>query len=139
MTPAERKRQERSRRKAEREQWEADQAEREATVVRPMPAPADPVGALAAWSQNTLRVPPGHPLAGQPLTLPEYGRRFLVDALQARESLLLMGRKNAKSAARARVVGRVPALCFPQNRLVRRVARTFALHRSHTTTRGLTW
>ena len=60
--------------------------------------PADPAGALAAWSRDSLRVPAGHPLAGQPLTLPPYGTDFLRDALTHRESLLCLGRKNAKSA-----------------------------------------
>lgn len=61
------------------------------------PVPVDPIGALAAWSRQALRVPPGHPLAGQPLVLPPYGEDFLRDALQHRESLLCLGRKNAKS------------------------------------------
>ena len=67
----------------------------------PTPAPAapvDPIDALAAWSRATLRVPAGHPLAGEPLTLPEYGIDFLRDALLHRESLLCFGRKNAKNS-----------------------------------------
>ena len=62
------------------------------------PLPADPAGALAEWSRTVLRVPPGHPLAGQPMVLPDYGVSFLRDALSHRESLLCLGRKNAKSA-----------------------------------------
>ena len=69
-----------------------------AVVVVPPPVPADPIGALAQWSRETLRVPPGHPLSGQPLVLPHYATAFLRDALSARESLLCLGRKNAKSA-----------------------------------------
>ena len=69
-----------------------------AVVAVPAPVPADPIGALAEWSRQTLRVPPGHPLAGQALALPDYGEAFLRDALTARESLLCLGRKNAKSA-----------------------------------------
>ena len=69
-----------------------------AVVVVPAPVPSDPIGALAQWSREALRVPPGHPLAGQPLCLPDYGEAFLRDALTARESLLCLGRKNAKSA-----------------------------------------
>ena len=34
---------------------------------------------------RALRVPPGHPLAGQPLCLPDYGEAFLRDALTVRE------------------------------------------------------
>ena len=61
----------------------------------------DPIDSLAAWSFNTLKVPAGHPRAGEPMVLPDYGRRFLADALTHREALLCMGRKNAKSALTA--------------------------------------
>jgi len=54
--------------------------------------------ALARWSRDKLTVPPGHALAGQPLALPDYGTAFIADALRHRESLLAIGRKNAKSA-----------------------------------------
>ena len=60
--------------------------------------PDDPAGALAAWSAATLVIPPGHPNAGQPLVLPDYGVAFIRDALGSFESLLSIGRKNAKSA-----------------------------------------
>ena len=62
------------------------------------PPPSDPAGALAVWSKSTLVIPPGHPNTGQPLVLPDYGVDFLRDALAAQESLLSIGRKNAKSA-----------------------------------------
>ncbi len=62
------------------------------------PTPADPAQAVAEWSRDCLKVPPGHPLAGQPMELPEYGISFIRDALTHRESLLCLGRKNAKSA-----------------------------------------
>ena len=80
--------------------YRARQKAQRAAVTLPAarPAPADPGGALAAWSRSTLKVPAGHPLAGQPLTLPAYGIDFLRDALSHRESLLCLGRKNAKSA-----------------------------------------
>ena len=96
--------------------WRARQKMAKASAVSlvPAPLPADPIGALAQWSRQALRVPPGHPLAGQPLTLPDYGEAFLRDALTARESLLCLGRKNAKSAIVAvfllgRLVGRLPS------------------------------
>ncbi len=54
--------------------------------------------ALARWSRDALKVPPGHPLAGEPLALPDYGVAFIADALTHRESLLAIARKNAKSA-----------------------------------------
>lgn len=62
------------------------------------PGPVDPVGALATWAEETLKIPPGHPNAGKPMVLPDYGRSFLHDALSSREALLSVGRKNAKSA-----------------------------------------
>ncbi|MDE0274147.1 MAG: terminase large subunit [Gammaproteobacteria bacterium] len=60
--------------------------------------PDDPIGELAKWSRETLVVPPGHPLAGQPMALPQFGIDFLADAITHRESLLSIARKNAKSA-----------------------------------------
>ena len=59
---------------------------------------ADPVAALSAWSKETLIVPPGHPLAGEPMTLPDFAADFLRDGWTAHESALTCGRKNAKSA-----------------------------------------
>ena len=38
---------------------------------------ADPVGELAAWAAATLKVPPGHPLAGDPMALPGFAEDFL--------------------------------------------------------------
>ena len=59
---------------------------------------ADPVGALVEWSRETLIVPPGHPLAGQPMELPAFAADFLRDGWTAHESALTCGRKNSKSA-----------------------------------------
>ena len=59
---------------------------------------ADPVGALAEWSKNTLIVPPGHPLAGAPLELLPFAQSWLRDTWDAHESALSTARKNAKSA-----------------------------------------
>lgn len=69
-------------------------------VPTPGPRPSDPGAALAAWARDRLRVPPGHPRAGRRMALPDYGERFLSDALTAdcREALLCIARKNAKSA-----------------------------------------
>ena len=41
----------------------------------------DPADVLAAWSAATLVVPAGHPNAGEPMALPDYGVDFLQDAL----------------------------------------------------------
>ena len=68
------------------------------TLAAPVDWPDDPAGAVAAWSRDVLRVPYGHPRAGEPMALPEYGVRFLRDALTHSESALLVARKNAKSA-----------------------------------------
>ena len=68
-----------------------------AAVVAP-PAPTDPVAALEAWAKATLKVPPGHPLAGQPMVLPGFAVDFLRAGWGAHESALSVARKNAKSA-----------------------------------------
>ena len=60
--------------------------------------PDDPVGALQDWSSETLRVPVGHPLAGEPMTLPDFAADFLHDGWNAHESALTCARKNSKSA-----------------------------------------
>ena len=76
----------------------AKQAKEKARTVVIPEAPDNPIAALAAWSEQTLRVPVGHPLSGQPLRVPDYGLLFLQDALIYRYSLLSLPRKNAKSA-----------------------------------------
>lgn len=76
----------------------------EAIAARPqLPAvkpPCDRIAALCEWAESTLIVPPGHPLSGQPMSIPEFGRAFLRDCLEPSnwETLLCMGRKNGKSA-----------------------------------------
>ena len=79
--------------------------EKRAAALTPPETPPDvlPVDAadlLAAWCAKRLIVPPGHPLAGQPMVMPEYVRGFLADALQpeVKEALLCTARKNAKTA-----------------------------------------
>ncbi len=68
-------------------------------TVNPVPDdPGEQVRLLAAWAKECLIVPPGHPAAGEPLALPSYAEVFLADALSHPESLLCIGRKNAKSA-----------------------------------------
>ena len=68
-------------------------------AMEPVPElPADAAAALAEWAADVLRIPPGHPLAGEPLVLPDFAVRFIADAWTHRESLLCIGRKNAKSA-----------------------------------------
>ena len=62
---------------------------------------ADPVSALASWAAKTLIVPPGHPLSGQPMTLPAFAVDWLRASWDAHESGLSTARKNAKSAIAA--------------------------------------
>ena len=38
----------------------------------------DPVTDLCRWAKETLRVPPGHPLADEPMSVPAFSRRFSV-------------------------------------------------------------
>ena len=96
---AAREAQRRRRAKAKKEREAEDAAfEERAKGSAPVPLPEDPIGALTKWSHDTLIVPPGHPLSGQPMTLPDFGVDFLSDAMVSRESLLCIARKNAKSA-----------------------------------------
>ena len=69
-----------------------------AAKVVPLVLPDDPVGALAAWARETLIVPRGHPLAGEPMALPHFAVDFLRAGWGAHESALTMARKNGKSA-----------------------------------------
>ena len=81
-----------------RKRKEAREAREDAACVTLSEIPGEPIDKLDAWARDRLKVPKGHHLAGQPMRLPEYGRAFLRDALVHRESLLCLGRKNAKSA-----------------------------------------
>ncbi len=85
---------ERQRRRRARLKAEAERAD----VLALRPAPDDPVGALATWAATSLKVPPGHPAAGEPMALPDFAVDFLEAVWTAHESALTMGRKNAKSA-----------------------------------------
>ena len=61
----------------------------------------DPVGELATWAAETLVVPPGHPLAGEPMVLPDFAADWLRASWDSHESALSTARKNAKSAIAA--------------------------------------
>ena len=91
---------ERQRRFRERRREEKRLAALTPPVYPPTLPASDGVDLLAAWCAERLVVPPGHPLQGQAMTLPEYVRAFLADALQpaTREALLCTARKNAKTA-----------------------------------------
>ena len=81
--------------------------DRVARVLVEVPAwPSDPAEAVIAWAPAALVVPPGHPRAGQPFELPDYLADVVRDiyAPGIREVLLLISRKNAKSAAIAVVL-----------------------------------
>ena len=62
---------------------------------------ADPVGALAAWSRESLVVPAGHPLAGEPMALADFAVDWLRESWDAHESALSTARKSGKSAIAA--------------------------------------
>ena len=87
-------------RERQRRYRERQRAAKSKAVVQvlPGPAPADPVGELARWARETLVVPSGHPLAGQPMALPDFAERFLRAGWDAHESAMAISRKNAKSA-----------------------------------------
>ena len=111
MTPAERSARYRLKHGAKvRERAKLRQRERRALVkeagaVKPaLPdPPSDPIAALCSWSRDKLKIPPGHPLQGQPLEIPDYGVEFLRDCLDPgiNEALLCISRKNAKSSLTA--------------------------------------
>ena len=69
--------------------------------------PADAIDLLAAWCAERLIVPPGHPLEGQPMHLPDYVRAFLADAMQpkVKEGVAIAPRrKNTKTGGIAMFV-----------------------------------
>ena len=85
------------RQRAYRQRLKAAQAKPAAVAVPVLPG--DHQGAaVCAWAAETLKVPAGHPLAGQPMIVPGFGAAFLGDVFTHSESLLCIGRKNAKSA-----------------------------------------
>ena len=90
----------RERQRRHRAKRKAEAARAEVRTITPA-APPDPVGALAAWAETSLVVPAGHPAAGQPMALPDFAEKFLRAGLEAHESALSVGRKNAKSAIAA--------------------------------------
>ena len=87
-------------RERKRRQRAREKAAKATAAVYALPTvlPVDPVAQLAKWASSTLRVPLGHPLAGQPMSLPDFAEKFLRDGWDAHESALCMARKNAKSA-----------------------------------------
>ena len=88
-----------SSRERQRRYRERQREKKRRAAVLAFPVPADPVGALVAWSRDVLKVPPGHPMAGQPMVLPDFAVDFLRAGWAAHESALCaMARKNAKSA-----------------------------------------
>ena len=68
---------------------------------------------MSAWAEERLKVPPGHPLSGEPMKLPDYGVAFISDALSHRESLLWLLRQMAEIA----VASDLPGLEFRKSPL----------------------
>ena len=93
----ERKRAQRARDRAGR----AHRLDAKAPAVVAVADHADPVGALTAWASTTLIVPPGHPRAGEPMTLPDFAVDWLRESWDAHKSALSTARKNAKSGIAA--------------------------------------
>ena len=62
------------------------------------PAIGTDAAAVAQWAAERLRVPAGHPRAGQAIVLAGWQIAIIDDALTRPETLACMGRKNAKSA-----------------------------------------
>ena len=90
---------ERQRRFRDRRREEKRKAASTPLEAAPDVLPADAANMLASWCSERLIVPPGHPLAGQPMHLPEYVRAFLADVLRptVKEGLLCTARKNSKT------------------------------------------
>ena len=84
----ERKRRQRAREKAARG--------KAVVLAFPGPSPVDPVGDLAAWAAATLKVPPGHPLAGQAMALPGFAEDFLRAGWNSHESALVNGQEECE-------------------------------------------
>lgn len=64
-------------------------------------APTDPAevrNAFATWCEAHLKIPAGHKDEGKPFIIPTFALDYIQDAVQHRESLLCIARKNAKSA-----------------------------------------
>ena len=85
-------------REAQRRYRERQRAAKRSATVVSFPIADDPVGELAAWSRDALKVPVGHPLAGKPMALPDFAVDFIRAGWDAHESALAISRKNAKSA-----------------------------------------
>ena len=71
------------------------------TVIEWPTVPAKQGAAFCAWAAETLRVPDGHPAAGQAFIIPPYLAAFFADALDENtvEAALIIARKNAKSSS----------------------------------------
>ena len=88
----------RERQRRHRAKKKATAAASAVVALSARPQRADPIGELAKWAASTLKVPPGHPLAGQPMALQPFAEDFLRASWGAHESALSVARKNAKSA-----------------------------------------
>ena len=87
-----------AKRLAARERKRRERVRSRSAAVLAFTTPDDPVGELAGWSRDVLKVPPGHPRAGEPMELPPFAVDFLRAGFRAHESALCVARKNAKSA-----------------------------------------
>ena len=76
---------------AGRRRWAKPRAASASVPVVIPPFASDPAGELARSSGDVLKVPAGHPRAGDPMILRDYGVEFIRDALTHRESVLPSG------------------------------------------------
>ena len=110
--------------KSATERKRAQRARDRASAAHRLDAPAravsavvdhgDPVGELAEWARQTLKVPNGHPRAGEPMELLAFAESWLRDSWDAHESALSTARKNAKSSLAAILA--LGYLCGPLRR-----------------------
>ena len=94
--------------------WRARRRLERAGAPPERPPLGNDAAAVVAWAAASLRIPAGHPQAGHPFNLADWQTAIVADALTHSETLLCVGRKNAKSALIAILV--LAHLCGPLRR-----------------------
>ena len=93
--------------KAAAQKWrDAAKAKAKSPTIHYNDLPADQAGALCEWAKDKLKIPPGHLHEGQPFDIPDYGQRFIKDALAegCKDALFCCARKNSKTGISALIV-----------------------------------
>ena len=107
IDPARISRQEALRARQKQERHDLNQASKKAYIDQLIEEHLNgPPIPLVDWIEKYLKIPPGHPNAGQPFILMDWQIAFVEDAFKddCFEALLCIARKNAKSATIAAVV-----------------------------------